>query len=74
MNWDDREHIGLIAQEVEKVVPEIVTTDENGFKSLAYGRITPLLVESVKYLKEENDNIKLELASLWEKIEEIKEL
>lgn len=41
---------GFIAQEVEKHVPELVSTGKDGFKSVQYGNITALLVEAVKEL------------------------
>ena len=49
---DDREEIGVIAQEVEKILPEIVKTadDEMGTKSVDYSRITAVLIEAVKEL------------------------
>ena len=40
--------IGLIAQEVEKVLPEIVITRENGIKAIQYEKVVPLLVEAIK--------------------------
>lgn len=43
--------IGLIAQEVEKLYPEAVTTDEKGFKSLDYNAIVALLVIKVNELE-----------------------
>ena len=51
--WSDtsrsqRTHIGLIAQEVEKVIPEVVTEDENGFKAIAYAKLTTILIEAIK--------------------------
>ena len=49
---DGRENIGVIAQEVEKILPEIVLTadDEMGTKSVDYSRITAVLIEAVKDL------------------------
>ena len=49
---EDREEIGVIAQEVEKILPEIVLTadDEMGTKSVDYSRITAVLIEAVKEL------------------------
>ena len=49
---DDREEIGVIAQEIEKILPEIVLTadDEMGTKSVDYSRITAVLIEAVKEL------------------------
>jgi hypothetical protein len=40
--------MGLIAQEVEAVVPEVVTTDEAGYKAIKYPHLTALLIEAVK--------------------------
>ena len=42
---------GVIAQEVEEVLPEVVHTNEDGIKSVAYGNLVSLLIESVKELK-----------------------
>ncbi len=49
---DGRENIGVIAQEVEEVLPNIVLTadDEMGTKSVDYSRITAVLIEAVKEL------------------------
>ena len=49
---DEKENIGVIAQEVEKILPEIVLTadDEMGTKSVDYSRLTAVLIEAVKDL------------------------
>ena len=49
---DGKENIGVIAQEIEKILPEIVLTadDEMGTKSVDYSRITAVLIEAVKEL------------------------
>jgi len=39
---------GVIAQEVEKVLPEVVDTNEEGIKSVAYGNLVGLLIEAIK--------------------------
>jgi hypothetical protein len=41
-------NIGLLAQNVESVLPELVLTDSKGYKSLSYGKIVPVLVEAIK--------------------------
>ena len=51
---------GVIAQEVEVVLPEVVNTDENGIKSVAYGNMVGLLIEAVKELKKEVETLKKE--------------
>jgi hypothetical protein len=45
--------VGFIAQDVEKIFPELVSTDEDGFKGLQYSRFAPILVESLKQLTKE---------------------
>ena len=50
--------IGVIAQEIEKVLPEIVITRENGYKGVRYEKIVPLLIESIKELKAEIEELK----------------
>jgi hypothetical protein len=51
--------IGVIAQEVEKVLPEVVLTDNSseGFKSVSYGHITGLLIEAIKELSDKVDKL-----------------
>jgi hypothetical protein len=58
--WKDNGHksMGLIAQEVEAVVPEVVVTNELGDKSVTYGSLIGLLVEAVKELKKEIESLK----------------
>jgi hypothetical protein len=51
---------GLIAQEVEKILPELVKTDEEGFKSVNYIGLVPHLIEAIKELKQENEILKSE--------------
>ena len=53
---DHRVHLGLIAQEVEKIYPEVVDTDPKGFKSLQYEKLVAPLIRSVQELKVANDN------------------
>jgi Chaperone of endosialidase len=48
---------GLIAQEVEKVVPEAVS-ENNGYKGVDYARLVPLLIEAIKELKKEIELLK----------------
>jgi hypothetical protein len=51
-------HAGVIAQEVEKVLPEVIGTDADGYKVIAYGNMIGLLVEAIKELKAEVDALK----------------
>jgi hypothetical protein len=50
--------VGVIAQEVQKVVPEIVVERKSGYLGVDYKRLVPLLIESVKELKQEVEDLK----------------
>jgi hypothetical protein len=50
--------VGLLAQELEKVYPELVSTDAQGYKSVNYAQLTPVLIEAIKELKAENEALK----------------
>jgi len=49
---------GVIAQEVQKVFPEIVKTGSDGYLEVDYIQIIPILIEAIKELKEELDHLK----------------
>ena len=49
-----QKYVGLIAQEVETIIPEAVK-EENGFKTVAYGNLVSILIEAVKELKKKFD-------------------
>jgi hypothetical protein len=44
---------GIIAQEIEEILPELVITRDNGYKAVKYEKIIPLLIEAIKELNEE---------------------
>ena len=48
LNNPTKPEIGLIAQEVEKVLPGVVITDKDGFKSVEYSKLVAVLIEAVK--------------------------
>ena len=49
--------IGVIAQEIEKIIPEVVS-DNDGTKSVAYGNVVGLLIEAIKELQNEIEELK----------------
>lgn len=62
-NWKDitketGSQVGVIAQEVEEVFPELVNTDKQGMKAVNYAGLVAPLIEAVKELKKENDSLK----------------
>lgn len=54
-NFEKGVQIGLIAQDVEPVIPEIVKTDSDGYKAISYEKLTVVLLEAIK---EQNKRIK----------------
>jgi hypothetical protein len=55
---DGVRNLGVIAQEVEAVIPEVVHTQNDGMKSVAYGNIVGVLIEAIKELKQEIETLK----------------
>lgn len=55
---DGTEHIGVIAQEVQQILPEVVHTGDDGTLSVAYGNMVALLIEAVKELSLEIETLK----------------
>ena len=49
---------GVIAQEIEKILPELVTTKENGYKAVKYDKLVSLLIEGIKELSVEVNELK----------------
>jgi len=59
-----RQSFGLIAQDVEQVLPELVETDKDGFKAVNYSKLPLFTIQAVKELKAENDALKQRVAEL----------
>ena len=50
-DWIDNHNtgsVGVIAQEMEKILPEVVTTNDRGLKTVSYGNIVGVLIEAIK--------------------------
>jgi hypothetical protein len=50
-DWIDKHNtgsVGVIAQEMEKILPEVVTTNDRGLKTVSYGNIVGVLIEAIK--------------------------
>ena len=69
-NPDSNRQIGFIAQEVEAVLPEIVSTDKEGYKTVAYANAVPVLVEAVKEQQTEIEAKQHQLDALQKRVEQ----
>ncbi len=57
-NFPEGRHYGVIAQEMEKVLPDVVLTAPDGSKSVAYMEIIPVLIEAIKEQQKEIEQLK----------------
>jgi hypothetical protein len=62
-DWNEKSEkegsdVGVIAQEIVEVLPEAVTTRDNGYLAVRYEKLVPLLIEAIKELKEEINELK----------------
>jgi uncharacterized protein YneR len=71
LNFPEGKQIGVIAQDIEMIFPELIHTDPSGYKSVSYEKLTPILVEAVREQQKiierqqgELDNIKAELEAI----------
>jgi hypothetical protein len=68
-NWNDKQDtyevggrdIGVVAQEIEEVLPELVTTRDSGYKAVKYEKIVALLIEGIKEQQEQINELKTKL-------------
>ena len=63
-SYGGRREIGLLAQDVEAVLPEVVSTGGDGYKTVDYARLTALLVEVAKAQQSRIDALEAEVAAL----------
>ncbi|MBC8485603.1 MAG: tail fiber domain-containing protein [Bacteroidetes bacterium] len=64
MGFPEGRHYGVIAQEIEQVLPEIVRTGPEGDKAVAYSELIPVIIEAMKELKSENEILKARIEKL----------
>ena len=53
-----RKHYGLIAQDVEKIYPELIGTNNIGYKTINYQEIIPLMLRKIQVIQEEIDELR----------------
>jgi hypothetical protein len=63
-DWNDKQpnyeghDIGVIAQNIEEVIPEVVETRKDGYKAVKYEKLVALLIEAIKQQQEEIEELK----------------
>lgn len=60
--------IGLIAQDVNNIIPEVIYTDDQNYKHVEYSKIVPYLIEANKDLKDSLDDLKNQIALLSQQV------
>ena len=68
-DWNEKSNksghdVGVIAQEIEEVLPQIVTTRENGYKAVKYEKLVALLIEGIKEQQSQIHSLTLEVENL----------
>ena len=76
MSFGKGGQIGVIAQEVEDIFPELVFTNEDGYKAVAYDKLSAVLIEAIKeqqkIISDQEDRI-ARLEAMMEKMLKINE-
>lgn len=62
-----KKQLGFIAQEIEELYPELVTTNEDGYKSVSYANLTAVLLEGIKEQQTQINDLNSRLTSLEQK-------
>ena len=60
----DREQVGLLAQELKKVLPELVSTGPDGYQAVNYAQLAPVLIEAIKEQQQQVETLKSQVAAL----------
>lgn len=71
MEFDEGKHYGVVAQEVEKVLPETVKVGPDGHKGVAYTEMIPVLIEAMKEQQRIIENQKKEMEELKAKVQKL---
>jgi hypothetical protein len=70
-NFAPGTQIGLIAQEIEGIVPEVVSTAADGYKSVDYAKLVPLLIEAIKEQQQQRNADLQRIVQLENKLKDL---
>ena len=62
--FGEKEEIGFIAQQIEKIYPEIVINKKDGYLSLMYNRLTSILIEGIRHQQNDLVSVNDEISKL----------
>jgi hypothetical protein len=65
-NQDKRKKVGVIAQEIQEVIPEVVTEDSDGMLGVSYGNLAGVFIEAIKEQQKQIEDLKKQIAYLVE--------
>jgi uncharacterized protein YlxW (UPF0749 family) len=71
MKFDQGKQLGFVAQEIKEVLPEVVSQDSNGYYSIAYSKVIPVLVEAIKDQQQEAMEKNAEIEKLKAKSDKV---
>ena len=74
MEFNDSKQIGFIAQEIEKVLPEVVNHDENDYLTVEYSKVVPVLVNAMQEQQNKIDQLEQQNKDLLERLKKLEEL
>ena len=73
-HFGNTQSYGLVAQEVERVLPELVGEDERGYKTVNYSELPLMMLQAIKELKNENDSLRQQNATMDARLKQLEQL
>jgi hypothetical protein len=70
---DNERNLGLIAQDVERIFPELVTTDANGYRQVKYDQLPLLTIEAVKEQQEQIETLQQQVKALQTAVKQLQQ-
>jgi hypothetical protein len=76
-DWNDKQEVysghdvGVVAQEIEQIFPELVSTRQDGYKAVKYDKLAPLLIEAIKEQQTQIESQKTEIEELKNLVKQI---
>jgi hypothetical protein len=72
MKFDGGPQLGFVAQEIKEVLPEVVSQDAQGYYSIAYSKVIPVLVEAINDQQKEMENQQRDMKEKNAEVETLK--